>query len=65
MVRGRLIFPATDALVATILEGFPRVSIAAARCPTCKAPGTSWNVQQRHNRSGAALTHHDWCPEPR
>ena len=63
-VRGRLVFPAVDALlVAAVLDPFPRVSMREGRCPTCWGPGFSWNVQQRHTRGGAMAAHHPDCPQ--
>lgn len=63
MRRGRLVFPAADALVAAIVEPFPLVMFRDGRCPYCWGPGLSWNVVQRTSRGGAMASHRPGCRE--
>jgi hypothetical protein len=42
--RGRLVFPAVDALMGYALRPFPWVRLAVGRCGICRAVSVRWAV---------------------
>ena len=60
--RGRLAFPARDALVAGALKPFPRLAFRPGRCPGCDAAGMGYAVLQAQPTGGMCAQHVPGCP---
>ncbi len=60
MIRGRLVIPALNSLVAAALQPFPRIAMIAGHCNGCPATGIGWAVVPGR-RGGFSAQHDHGC----